>query len=166
MQKIKILATGGTFDKHYDPIKGELTFANSHLYQIASDARLNYEVQIESVSAIDSLFMTDEIRETIAQRCFNSDAKHIVIVHGTDTMVETAKIVAKKCKDLDKTIVLTGAMVPFALEHSDALFNLGFAICSTLCKEKGVYISMGGTIFDYDKVVKNKEKGKFEEINE
>ncbi len=163
MQNIRILTTGGTFDKRYDPIKGELVFKNSHLMQIIEDAKLNYNVEIESITAIDSLYMTDELREKIAQKCFDVKEEKIIIIHGTDTMVETSKFIHNKCKNQNKTIILTGAMVPFALENSDALFNLGFAFCAIQMKNKGTYITMGGQIFDYDNVIKNREIGKFEE---
>ncbi len=163
MQNLRIFTTGGTFDKRYDPIKGELVFKNTHLVQIIENAKLNYDVKIESITAIDSLFMTDSLREEIAKKCFEAKEDKIIVIHGTDTMVRTSKFIYNKCKEQNKTIILTGAMVPFALENSDALFNLGFAFGAIFNKEYGTYITMGGQIFDYDKVYKNKEIGKFEE---
>ena len=164
---IRIITTGGTFDKLYDEIRGELTFKDSHLPRILEQSRCTLKMNVENCLAIDSLYMNEEHRLKVAASCQYSEEKHIVIIHGTDTMVETAHVIAEKLgKDTDKTIVLTGAMVPYALESSDSVFNLGCAITAVQLKKPGVYICMCGRIFDYDNVRKNREKGIFEPLHD
>lgn len=163
MADLRIITTGGTFDKLYDAIKGELTFRESQLPRILINSRLGIECRLEGPLAKDSLYMSDEDRKNILRYVEASVEKRIVVIHGTDTMCETAKVVA--AGDIkDKTVVFTGAMIPYSLENSDAEFNLGFAVSSALLLKSGVYIAMNGRIFDYDNVRKNKEKGIFEEI--
>lgn len=163
MADLRIITTGGTFDKLYDAIKGELTFRESQLPRILINSRLGIECRLEGPLAKDSLYMSDEDRKNILRYVEASVGKRIVVIHGTDTMCETAKVVA--AGDIkDKTVVFTGAMIPYSLENSDAEFNLGFAVSSALLLKSGVYIAMNGRIFDYDNVRKNKEKGIFEEI--
>ena len=164
--EIRIITTGGTFDKLYDEIRGELTFKDSHLPRILEQSRCTIKTNVENCLAIDSLYMNDEHRLKIAQSCDRSPEHMVVVIHGTDTMVETAKVIAKQqgC-DSKKTIVLTGAMVPYALESSDSVFNLGCAIAAVQIKEPGVYICMCGRIFNYDNVRKNKAKGIFETLD-
>lgn len=157
---ICIISTGGTFDKYYDEIKGELTFRESHLPRIIKASRCTLQIQIIPVIAIDSLYMDDSHRAKVAETCLARDEKRIVITHGTDTMVETATVIARA--NLNKTVVLTGAMVPYALENSDAVFNLGCAITAVQLLPKGVYICMSGKVFAYDKVKKNRQLGIFD----
>ncbi|HIV99113.1 MAG TPA: asparaginase [Candidatus Ornithospirochaeta avicola] len=163
MADLRIITTGGTFDKLYDAIKGDLTFRESQLPRILINSRLGIECRLEGPLAKDSLYMSDEDRKNILRYVEASVEKRIVVIHGTDTMCETAKVVA--AGDIkDKTVVFTGAMIPYSLENSDAEFNLGFAVSSALLLKSGVYIAMNGRIFDYDNVRKNREKGIFEEI--
>ena len=163
---IRIITTGGTFDKLYDEIRGELTFKDSHLPRILEQSRCTIKMTVENCLAIDSLYMNEEHRLKVAASCQASPEDKIVVIHGTDTMVQTAKVIAEKLgKTTNKTIVLTGAMVPYALESSDSVFNLGCAIAAVQLKQPGVYICMCGRIFDYDNVRKNREKGIFESLH-
>ena len=160
---IKIITTGGTFDKRYDEINGELTFKGSQLNRIVKQSRINVPVDIESILAVDSLVMTDEQREHVVETSLLCAEDKVIIIHGTDTIVKTALILKEKVKD--KTIVLTGAMIPYSLENSDALFNLGCAISAVQLLPPGVYVTMGGNIFPADNVVKNRAIGVFEKLN-
>lgn len=160
---IKIFLTGGTFDKEYNELNGELFFKDSHLSEMLKLGRSRLDVDIRTLMMIDSLEMKDNDRETIAQNCLKTDADKILITHGTDTMVETAKVLAEKIKD--KTIVLTGAMIPYKFGSSDGLFNLGSAMAFVQILPVGVYISMNGKYFKWDNCRKNKNIGEFEEIN-
>lgn len=160
--KIKIFVTGGTFDKEYNDLDGQLFFKDTHLGEILELGRSRANVDIETLMMIDSLDMTEDDRDKIAQNCLEADEDNIVITHGTDTMVETAKVLAKKITD--KTIVLTGAMVPYVFRSSDGLFNLGAALAFSQTLPPGVYIAMNGKYFTWDNVRKNKEVGEFEEI--
>ncbi len=163
---IRIITTGGTFDKLYDEIRGELTFKDSHLPRILEQSRCTIKMNVENCLAIDSLYMNEEHRLKVATSCKASPEDKIVVIHGTDTMVQTASVIAEKLgKDTNKTIVLTGAMVPYALESSDSVFNLGCAITAVQLKQPGVYICMCGRIFDYNNVRKNREKGIFETLH-
>ncbi len=163
---IRIITTGGTFDKLYDEIRGELTFKDSHLPRILEQSRCTIKMNVENCLAIDSLYMNEEHRLKVATSCKASPEDKIVVIHGTDTMVQTASVIAEKLgKDINKTIVLTGAMVPYALESSDSVFNLGCAITAVQLKQPGVYICMCGRIFDYNNVRKNREKGIFETLH-
>ena len=155
-----IITTGGTFDKQYDEIRGELTFRRSHLPRILKAARCAMPVTVERCMAIDSLLMEDSHRKKIANSCARRPEKRIIVTHGTDTMVQTAHVVAER--KLDKVIVFTGAMVPFALEYSDAVFNLGCAVTAVQLLTQGVYICMNGKVFPFDQVKKNREIGVFE----
>jgi L-asparaginase len=157
---LRILATGGTFDKHYDPLTGNLVFAASHLPQALQRARLGTDVLLEELPPLDSLDMQDADRERIRAACQASAQTQVVIVHGTDTMTHTAAVLAAAA--LKKTVVLTGAMVPYEFAGSDALFNLGFACGVARTLEHGVYIAMNGTVFAWDKVQKNRTVGVFE----
>ncbi|MGH0052405.1 MAG: asparaginase domain-containing protein [Sphaerochaetaceae bacterium] len=165
-QKVRIITTGGTFDKQYDAISGELTFRESQLPRILNQARCTLSIHMEGPLAVDSLFMTEEQRKEIGQTCLHSAEKQIVVVHGTDTMCTTAAVIAEILKaDTTKTIVLTGAMIPYSLENSDAVFNLGCAITAVQLLPFGVYIAMSGKIFAWDNCQKNKQKGIFEALN-
>lgn len=157
---IRIIITGGTFDKYYDEIKGELTFKNSHLPEILKRARVTLPIELELNQLIDSLYMTDEHRQRILVSCQQAPEENIVIIHGTDTMVETARLIG--AAGLAKTIVLTGAMIPYAVTGSDSLFNLGFSAAAAQLLPAGVYIGMNGRIFPWDNVRKNRELGVFE----
>uniref|UniRef100_A0A7C4YSB0 Asparaginase n=1 Tax=candidate division WOR-3 bacterium TaxID=2052148 RepID=A0A7C4YSB0_UNCW3 len=162
MEKIRIFVTGGTFDKEYNELTGSLYFKETHIHQMLELGRCKVPVEIRTLMMIDSLDMKDEDREIIALNCLKVEEKRIIITHGTDTMVETAKVIAEKVKD--KTIVLTGAMVPYTFGSSDGLFNLGSAIAFVQVLPPGVYIAMNGKCFTYDNVRKNKKTGIFEEI--
>ena len=163
---IRIITTGGTFDKYYDEIKGELTFRESHLPRILKQSRCTLPIQLDEPLAVDSLNMNEEQRLEVAKRCLASYEDRIIVIHGTDTMVDTAKVVASlKNKDDKHVIVFTGAMIPYALENSDSVFNLGCAVTAVQLLESGVYVIMDGKIFDYDKVHKNKAVGLFEGEN-
>ncbi len=156
---IKIFITGGTFDKEYNELTGELFFKDTHLPEMLNLGRSKLDTAIETLMMIDSLNMTDAHRETIVHRCQASPENKIIITHGTDTMVETATILAKSLKD--KTIVLTGAMVPYKFGSSDGLFNLGSALAFVQTLPSGVYISMNGRALPWNDVRKDREKGIF-----
>ena len=159
---LKILITGGTFDKEYDEIKGSLYFKETHMTEILELGRSRVDVNIEKLMLIDSLDMTPNQRELIVSKCVESEEDQVVITHGTDTMTITGKMLAEK--KMDKTIVLTGAMIPYKFGSSDGLFNLGGAIAYAQSLPNGVYIAMNGQFFEWDKVEKNREKGIFESI--
>lgn len=159
---IKIFVTGGTFDKEYNELNGTLFFKETHLNEMLSLGRSRIDVHISTLMMIDSLDMTDAHRETIAQQCVSAPEEQIVITHGTDTMVETARYLAPRISG--KTIVLTGAMVPYKFGSSDGLFNLGSALAFVQTLPKGIYVSMNGRYFLWDNVRKNKSAGEFEEI--
>ena len=160
--RIRIFITGGTFDKEYNELTGQLYFKDSHLPEMLELGRNLIPVEIRTLMMVDSLEMTDDDRELIAEHCKKSPENKIIITHGTDTMAETAHILAKKVKN--KTIVLTGAMIPYKFGSSDGLFNLGSALAFVQTLPKGVYIAMNGRYFTANNVRKNKETGVFEEI--
>ncbi len=157
---LRIIATGGTFDKHYDPITGQLIFVDSVLPEALARARITDPTRFESLMAIDSLDMNDAHRAQIRSACERSDEQKIVIIHGTDTMRETAQVLGQA--GLQKTIVLTGAMVPYRVASSDALFNLGFAIAVAQLNAPGVFVAINGRVFSWDRVRKNKADGVFQ----
>ncbi|MDZ7288495.1 MAG: asparaginase [candidate division KSB1 bacterium] len=159
---IKILITGGTFDKEYDEINGTLYFKDTHVRDMLKHGRCRLNVHLRTVMMIDSLEMTEADREILLQNCRKSPENKIVITHGTDTMVETAKFLGKAITD--KTIVLTGAMIPYAFGSSDGMFNLGSALSFVQILPPGVYIAMNGKYFAWDNVRKNRERGEFEEM--
>ena len=160
---VRILVTGGTFDKEYDEITGELYFKDTNMREILDLGRSKLQVKIRTLMLIDSLEMTDADRRLILENCRAVDEDQIVITHGTDTMTTTAQVLAKA--DLGKTIVLTGAMIPYKFGSSDGLFNFGGALAFVQALSPGVYIAMNGRVFDWDKVIKNKETGVFEPIS-
>lgn len=160
---IRIFITGGTFDKEYNELTGELFFKDTHIPQMLKLGRCRLSVEIRTLMMVDSTQMTDEDREIIAQNCLKAKEDKIIITHGTDTMVETAKHLAQKVKN--KTIVLTGAMVPYTFGSSDGMFNLGCALTFVQTLPPGVYIAMNGRYFTHNNVRKNKKTGEFEEIN-
>ncbi len=156
---LRILATGGTFDKHYDELTGKLGFAASHLPDVIARTRMTLPTQLEIVAMLDSLDMQDADRINVCAACQRASEKNIVIIHGTDTMRETAHVLGKA--RLDKTIVLTGAMIPYEIANSDAFFNFGFACGIAQTLAAGVYIAMNGQIFNWDNVRKNRDQGVF-----
>ena len=158
---IRVIVTGGTFDKHYDEIRGELTFKESHLPEILRLTRVTVPVEIELNQLIDSLQMQDENRQSVLDSCARAPESMIIVTHGTDTMAETAGLIGSA--GLDKTIVLTGAMVPYKIQGSDALFNFGTAFAAVQLLPKGAYIVMNGRVFPWDHVRKNRTQGVFEE---
>jgi L-asparaginase len=159
---IRIFITGGTFDKEYNELNGQLYFKDSHLPEMLELGRNLVPVEIRTLMMVDSLEMTDVDRSLIAEHCIKSPEDKIVITHGTDTMADTAKILAQKVKD--KTVVITGAMIPYKFGSSDGLFNLGSALAFVQTLPNGVYIVMNGRCFNADNVRKNKESGVFEEL--
>jgi L-asparaginase len=158
---IRIFITGGTFDKEYNELNGQLYFKDTHLTELLEMGRNKVPVEIRTLMMVDSLEMTDGDRDLIAHQCNTCDETRIVITHGTDTMAETAAMLAKKVKD--KTVVLTGAMIPIKFGSSDGLFNLGSALAFAQSLPVGVYVAMNGRYFHWDNVRKNKETGVFEE---
>jgi L-asparaginase len=161
-EPIRLFITGGTFDKEYDEINGRLFFEDTHLPQMLELGRCRADVRSRTLMMVDSLELTDADRELIAHNCADAPERHIVITHGTDTMVETARALAARVQG--KTIVLTGAMVPFAFGSSDGLFNLGGAITAVQVLPPGVYVTMNGRVFPWDRVRKNRSTGVFEEV--
>jgi L-asparaginase len=159
---IRILITGGTFDKEYDEIHARLVFKESHLPEMLRLGRCRVEVNVRTIMMIDSLDMTAADRDAIVQNCRQCEEKKVLITHGTDTMVETAHVLADAVPD--KTIVLTGAMVPYAFGSSDGMFNLGSALSFVQVLPPGVYVAMNGECFRSDQVRKNRETGVFERI--
>ncbi|MGC9948635.1 MAG: asparaginase domain-containing protein [Bryobacteraceae bacterium] len=161
MEPIRIFITGGTFDKAYNELTGELFFKDSHLPEMLKLGRSNLDLQVRTLMMIDSLQMTDGDRQIILQQCRSAPERRIVITHGTDTMVETAGVLAQGMAD--KTIVLTGAMIPYKFGSSDGLFNLGSALAFAQTLPPGVYVAMNGRYFTWDRVRKNRKTGMFEE---
>jgi len=160
---IRIFITGGTFDKEYNELNGELFFKDTHMSELLEKGRCKVPVEIRTLMMVDSLDMTDDDRTLIAHQCHSCDETQIVVTHGTDTMSETAKVLAEKVTG--KTIVLTGAMIPIKFGSSDGLFNLGSALAFAQSLPPGVYVAMNGRYFNWDNVRKNKQTGVFEEIN-
>jgi L-asparaginase len=159
---IRVLVTGGTFDKEYNELNGELYFKDTHLQELLEMGRNKVPVQIETLMMIDSLEMTDSDRELIVQRCADCPESKIIITHGTDTMAETARWLARNISG--KTIVLTGAMIPIKFGSSDGLFNLGSAFAFVQSLPPGTYVAMNGRYFNWNNVRKNKQTGRFEEL--
>ena len=161
---IRLFVTGGTFDKEYDEIHGTLDFRDTHLPEMLTMARCRLQVRVRTLMMVDSLEMTDADRGLVASNCREAPEPHIVITHGTDTMVDTARVLASEVEG--KTIVLTGAMIPIAFGSSDGLFNLGGALTAVQVLSEGVYITMNGRVFPWDDVRKNRETGVFERLKE
>jgi len=159
---IRILITGGTFDKEYNELTGELFFKDTHLPEMLKLGRCRAEVDIRTLMMIDSLDMTEQDRLIIADQCIRAEEKQLIITHGTDTMAETARFLAARVSG--KTIVLTGAMIPYKFGSSDGLFNLGSAMAFVQTLPSGVYVAMNGRYFSWDNVRKNRQTGQFEEI--
>ncbi len=157
---IKVLTTGGTIAKKYNEITGELAFDTGHLEKMLGQGRCEADLHITPLMMKDSLEMTTEDRDTIFHAVVQSQEKYIMITHGTDTMVETAQ---KLSSIKDKTIVLVGAMIPYAFKKSDALFNIGCALGAVQSLESGVYVVMNGKVFAWDRVRKDRVRGVFVE---
>lgn len=158
---LRVFVTGGTFDKEYDELTGTLHFNATHLPEMLQRGRCMLEVEVDVLMMIDSLEMKDSHRQQIVEACRNAAESQIVITHGTDTMVDTARVLAEQIAG--KTVVLTGAMVPYAFGSSDGLFNLGSALSFAQTLPAGVYIAMNGRCFPANNVIKNREVGVFEE---
>jgi L-asparaginase len=162
-QEIQVFVTGGTFDKEYNFINGELYFKDSHLLEMFERGRSTLTIDLKTLMMVDSLEMTDDDREIIVHNCERCQSDRIVITHGTDTMVETASRIAKE--KIAKTIIITGAMIPYAFGNSsDGFFNLGAALAFVQTLPNGVYIAMNGRYFDWNRVQKNRKSGYFEAI--
>jgi L-asparaginase len=159
---IRVFITGGTFDKEYNELTGQLYFNDTHMHDLLEMGRCKLPVEIRTLMMIDSLEMTDDDRELIVHQCNNCEEDRIVITHGTDTMAETARVIAEKVKN--KTVILTGAMIPIKFGSSDGLFNLGSALAFAQTLPTGCYVAMNGRFFSADNVKKNKQTGMFEEI--
>ncbi|SMN16663.1 L-asparaginase [uncultured Candidatus Thioglobus sp.] len=157
--KIKVLITGGTIDKTYKELTGELSFTETHMVDMLNRGRSMADTLSEVLFLKDSLEMSDSDRDFILDKCQSCDEQNILITHGTDTMVETVNYLAKMLKD--KTVVLFGSMIPYSINQSDSLFNLGVALSAVQLKEPGIYIAMNGKVFDFDKVQKDKNLGIF-----
>jgi L-asparaginase len=159
---IKIFVTGGTFDKEYNELEGTLFFKETHVHEMLKLARSRLKIDISTLMMIDSLDMTDADRKIVLEECKKTKEDKILVTHGTDTMIETAKFLASSIKN--KTIVLTGAMIPYKFGSSDGLFNLGSSLAFVQTLPHGVYVSMNGKYFRWDNIKKNKQTGTFEEI--
>ena len=158
---IRIFITGGTFDKAYNELDGKLYFKDTHLPEMLALGRCKLEVALRTLMMVDSLEMTDADRQIIVEQCTRAREEHILITHGTDTMEVTAQVLGKAIHN--KTIVLTGAMIPYKFGSSDGLFNLGSAMAFVQVLPPGVYIAMNGKCFTWDNVKKNRKTGEFEE---
>lgn len=163
---IQIFVTGGTFDKEYNFVTGQLYFKDTHLNEMMDRGRCTLDIDIKTLMMVDSIEMTDEDREIIIHNCKKSNSKHILITHGTDTMNLTARALAT-ANISNKTIVITGAMIPYAFGNSsDGFFNLGSALAFVQILEPEVYIAMNGRCFAWNKVIKNTSTGFFEPLKE
>ncbi len=163
--QIQVFVTGGTFDKDYDYITGELYFKDSHLQEMFVRGRSTLNIDVKTLMMVDSLEMTDEDREIVIYNCKKAKSQNILITHGTDRIVKTAEALAKANIE-GKTIVLTGAMIPYAFGNSsDGFFNLGSALAFVQVLDPGVYVSMNGRYFNWDNVRKNRTSGYFETMH-
>ncbi len=160
---IRIFVTGGTFDKEYNELNGQLFFKDTHIQEILKLGRCRVDTSIRTLMLVDSLEMTDTDRNIIIESCKGAVENKIVITHGTDTMTTTAKVLAENINN--KTIVITGAMIPYKFGSSDGLFNLGSALAFAQTLPVGVYIAMNGKCFPWDNCRKNRQSGVFEEVN-
>jgi L-asparaginase len=158
--KIRLYVTGGTFDKEYDEINGRLYFKDTHAREMLRLGRSNLDLEVRTLMMIDSTEMTEVDREVILKSCVEADQERVVISHGTDTMSDTARYLGERIRD--KTVVLTGAMVPYTFGSSDGLFNLGSALAFVQTLPHGVYVAMNGRCFHWDDVRKNRSTGRFE----
>lgn len=161
---LRILVTGGTFDKEYNEVTGELYFRDTHLREMLTLGRSRVPLEVSTLFLVDSLAMSAEQRTQVAAACAEAPEDRLVVTHGTDTMVETAALLARSVRA--KTVVLTGAMIPWKFGSSDGLFNLGAALAFAQTLEPGVYVAMNGRCFPWDNVRKNKARGEFEALTE
>ena len=159
---LRLIATGGTFDKHYNELNGVLGFAESHLPEVIKRSRMTVPVELEVLPLLDSLDMGNADRQRVLASCQAATEQAIVIVHGTDTMRDTAAVLGNATPG--KTIVLTGAMIPYEIANSDALFNLGFACGVAQALPAGVYVAMNGQVFPWNNVTKNRSEGVFQQL--
>jgi L-asparaginase len=159
---IRVFITGGTFDKEYDELHGRLYFKDTHIHEMLRLGRCRLDVAVRTLMMVDSLDMSDADRALILENCRQAPEERIVVTHGTDTMVETARVLAEGLTG--KTVVLTGAMIPYAFGSSDGLFNLGSALSFAQALPPGVYIAMNGRCFAWDNVAKNRSAGIFEPL--
>ena len=159
---LRLIATGGTFDKHYNELNGVLGFSDSHLPEVIKRSRMTIPVALDVLPLLDSLDMQDADRQRVLDTCQRAAESAIVIIHGTDTMRETAAVLG--AANLGQTIVLTGAMIPYEIANSDALFNLGFACGVAQALPAGVYVAMNGQVFPWDNVQKNRAAGVFQQL--
>ena len=160
---IRIFVTGGTFDKEYNELEGTLYFKNTHLQEMLDLGRCKVKVDVRTLMMVDSLEMTDADRHLIVEQCRKTKEDKIVITHGTDTMEVTANVLGQSVEN--KTIVITGAMIPYKFGSSDGLFNLGSALAFVQTLPAGVYIAMNGRHFQWNNVRKNRKTGQFEEVH-
>ena len=159
---IRVFVTGGTFDKEYSELQGTLFFKDTHVHEMLRLGRCRTPVEVRTVMMIDSLDMTEVDRRVILENCLKVPERQIIITHGTDTMELTAQLLGRHVTD--KTVVLTGAMVPYKFGSSDGLFNLGSAVAFVQTLPAGVYIAMNGRCFEWSNVRKNRETGEFEPV--
>ena len=160
---IRVFVTGGTFDKEYNERNGQLFFKDTHLREMLTLGRSLVDVEVRTLMMVDSLEMDDDDRQVILTQCRKCPQENIVLTHGTDTMEVTARLLGENITD--KTIILTGAMIPYAFGSSDGLFNLGSALAFAQSLPTGVYVAMNGRVFDWDNVRKNRDAGEFEELS-
>lgn len=161
-ESLRLFVTGGTFDKEYDEISGRLFFKDTHVREMLRLGRCSLNIDIRTLMMIDSLEMTAQDRELILRSCQNAAESKVIVTHGTDTMAETAQVLGRGIQG--KTIVLTGAMIPYKFGSSDGLFNLGSAVAFVQTLPAGVYVAMNGRCFSWDNVMKDRETGLFREI--
>jgi L-asparaginase len=162
---IRIFVTGGTFDKEYNELTGTLAFKDTHLPEMLGLGRCRLDVSVRTLMMIDSLEMTEADRAIVVDQCRQTAEQRILITHGTDTMIDTAAVLAAALPaSAGKTIVLTGAMIPYAFGSSDGLFNLGSALSFVQVLPPGVYVAMNGRYFEWNRVRKNRETGTFEPV--
>lgn len=161
LSMVRVIITGGTFDKQYDAVKGELTFNDTHLPEILRAVRCEIPVQLEMQGLVDSLYMDDAQRKLIVDACRRAQESRIVVTHGTDTMAVTARMLEEAGVGAERTIVLTGAMVPYTIAGSDAVFNFGGAVVAVQTLPPGVYIVMHGRVFPASQVRKDRSAGRF-----
>lgn len=158
---IALIATGGTFDKEYNELAGTLYFKRTHVQEMLALGRCRLSVRLEIVMLKDSLEMTDADRQSILKACQKSPEAKIIITHGTDTMEHTARLLGPALAESGKTVVLTGAMIPYRFGSSDGMFNLGCAVGLVQALSPGVYVGMNGQYFDWQHVTKNRREGYF-----
>lgn len=157
--RIRVIATGGTFDKEYDELTGRLFFRSTHVREMLRLGRCRVHVAVEPLFMVDSLSMTRAQRLRVLRACLGAPEDRVVVTHGTDTLVATARVLGPRVKD--KTVVLTGAMLPYKFGSSDGMFNLGSALSFAQALPPGVYVAMNGRCFPWDRVRKDRSKGVF-----